>query len=47
MLIRLTDDPPNAESRLADLDAGLVANDRFYVRCNFPVPQLDAAAWQL
>ena len=47
MLIRITDDPPNAESRLADLAGGLVANDRFYVRCNFPVPELDAAAWQL
>jgi len=47
MPIQVTDDPPNAESPLSDLDGGLVANDRFYVRCNFPVPELDAAAWQL
>ena len=47
MLIQITDDPPNAESQLSDLGGGLVANDRFYVRCNFPVPRLDAAAWQL
>jgi DMSO/TMAO reductase YedYZ molybdopterin-dependent catalytic subunit len=47
MLIQLTDDPPNAESQMGDLDGGLVANDRFYVRCNFPVPELDAAAWEL
>ena len=47
MPIWLTDDPPNAEASLSDLDGGIVANDRFYVRCNFPVPQLDAETWRL
>jgi len=47
MLIRVTDDPPNAESPLSDLDGGLVANDLFYIRCNFAVPELDAATWRL
>ena len=45
--IRLTDDPPNAEASISDLDGGTVPNDRFYVRCNFPVPRLDAATWRL
>jgi DMSO/TMAO reductase YedYZ molybdopterin-dependent catalytic subunit len=47
MPVRLTHDPPNVEASLADLDGGIVANDRFYVRCNFPVPQLDAETWRL
>jgi DMSO/TMAO reductase YedYZ molybdopterin-dependent catalytic subunit len=47
MPIRLTDDPPNVEAPLSDLDGGIVANDRFYVRCNFPVPRLDAQTWRL
>jgi DMSO/TMAO reductase YedYZ molybdopterin-dependent catalytic subunit len=45
--IRLSDDPPNAETPLADLASGTVPNDRFYVRCNFPVPQVDPATWRL
>jgi DMSO/TMAO reductase YedYZ molybdopterin-dependent catalytic subunit len=45
--IRISDDPPNAETPLADLGAGTVPNDRFYVRCNFPVPRLDVATWRL
>ena len=47
MPIRLTDAPLNAEALLADLDGGIVANELFYVRCNFAVPRLDAAAWRL
>ena len=47
MSIRLTDDPPNAEARLSDLEGGIVATDRFYVRCNFAVPHLDAQTWRL
>ncbi|MGH2384925.1 MAG: sulfite oxidase [Candidatus Limnocylindria bacterium] len=47
MPIRLTDDPPNAEAVLSDLGNGIVANDGFYVRCNFPVPMLDAAGWRV
>jgi DMSO/TMAO reductase YedYZ molybdopterin-dependent catalytic subunit len=45
--VRLSHDPPNAETPLADLAGGTVPNDRFYVRCNFPVPAIDAASWRL
>ena len=41
------DDPPNAETTLSDLGDGVVATDRFYVRCNFTVPDLDARSWRL
>ena len=47
MPVRLTDDPPNVEGTLSDLGDGIVANDAFYVRCNFAVPRLDAAGWQI
>lgn len=47
MRIHLTDHPPNAEAPLADLDGGIVPNDCFYVRCNFPVPRLDVVGWTL
>ncbi|HEX7197283.1 MAG TPA: sulfite oxidase [Candidatus Limnocylindria bacterium] len=45
-MIRHTDDPPNAEAALSDLKDG-VPIDRFYVRCNFPVPALDVRSWRL
>ncbi|MGH2446106.1 MAG: sulfite oxidase [Candidatus Limnocylindria bacterium] len=47
MLIRHTDEPPNAETSLAELDDVPVPNDHFYRRCNFPVPDLDVATWHL
>jgi DMSO/TMAO reductase YedYZ molybdopterin-dependent catalytic subunit len=47
MSIRLTDHPLNAEASLSDLEGGIVVNDRFYVRCNFAVPELDAESWRL
>ncbi|MGH2402658.1 MAG: sulfite oxidase [Candidatus Limnocylindria bacterium] len=46
-MILHSDDPPNAETNLRDLEGGAVAIDRFYVRCNFPVPRLDARSWRL
>ncbi len=46
-MIRHTNDPPNAEAELSDLGEGVVPADRFYVRCNFPVPAFDARGWQL
>ena len=46
-MISLTDHPPNAEASLSDLEGGIVANERFYVRCNFAVPELDAESWRL
>lgn len=47
MTIRLSDDPPNAETAMADLGGGTVPGDRFYVRCNFAVPRIDVATWRL
>ncbi len=47
MLRRLTDNPLNAEADLSDLDHDVTPNDRFYVRCNFPIPDLDARTWSL
>lgn len=46
-MIRHTYDPPNAETALSDLEHGLVPADRFYVRCNFPVPVIDPRSWRL
>ena len=46
-MISLTDHPPNAETSLAGLEGGIVANEHFYVRCNFAVPELDAESWRL
>ena len=43
-MIQLTEHPPNAEASLSDLEGGIVANERFYVQCNFAVPELDANA---
>jgi len=45
--IQLTDDPPNAETPLADLGGETVPRERFYVRCNFAVPRVDVATWRL
>lgn len=42
-----SDEPPNSEATLSDLGNGIVPTDRFYVRCNFPVPTLDASSWRL
>jgi len=47
VLRTLTDDPLNAEADLSDLGEGLTANDRFYVRCNFSIPDLDVETWSL
>ena len=45
-MIRHTEDPPNIESALRDLE-GVAPTERLYVRCNFGVPRLDAGAWRL
>jgi DMSO/TMAO reductase YedYZ molybdopterin-dependent catalytic subunit len=36
-------DPPNLEFPLAALDSRITPNHRFFVRCHFPVPKLQAA----
>ena len=39
--------PPNLEMPFESVDAVITPNERFYVRCHFPVPAVDAAAWRL
>lgn len=46
-LIPVSSDPPNAATPLGALRAPVVPNASFYVRCNFPVPSLDASGWAL
>jgi sulfite oxidase len=41
------EEPFNAETGLAALDAPLTATDAFYVRGHGPVPEIDPAAWRL
>jgi DMSO/TMAO reductase YedYZ molybdopterin-dependent catalytic subunit len=41
MIVHETE-PENLESPASALDADLTANDRFYVRCHFPIPDLQA-----
>ncbi|MCV0403247.1 MAG: sulfite oxidase [Chloroflexi bacterium] len=44
---QLSEEPLNLEADPADLDAEAPSIDRFYVRCNFPVPRIDAGSWRL
>ena len=46
-MIRHSVDPPNAEPALADVEEGPRTLERFYVRCNFGVPRLNARHWRL
>ncbi|MEJ2540922.1 MAG: sulfite oxidase [Gemmatimonadota bacterium] len=43
----VTHRPLNAEPPLTALDPGTTPLDAFYVRSNFPAPELDAASWRL
>ena len=46
-LISRSEEPLNLEMPFASLREFVTPNDKFYVRCHFPVPQLDAANWKL
>jgi len=46
-LITRGTDPLNLEMPFAQLDQFITPNEQFYVRCHFPVPEIDAAAWRL
>jgi len=39
--------PVNLEMPFGTLDGFITPNDRFYVRCHFPIPQIDAKTWRL
>lgn len=46
-LITREKEPMNLELPFPTLEDRLVPNNRFYVRSHFPIPALEAAAWQL
>src|SRR5947208_1484832 len=46
MIIRERD-PLNLEMPFGMLDGFTTPNERFYVRCHFPIPQIDIGRWKL
>jgi DMSO/TMAO reductase YedYZ molybdopterin-dependent catalytic subunit len=40
-------EPANLEMPFATLDGFITPNERFYVRCHFPVPQIEVRDWRL
>jgi rhodanese-related sulfurtransferase len=46
-LISRSAEPLNLEMPFASLREFVTPNEKFYVRCHFPIPQLDAASWKL
>lgn len=40
-------EPVNLEMPFGTLDRFLTPNENFYVRCHFPIPQIDAKKWRL
>jgi DMSO/TMAO reductase YedYZ molybdopterin-dependent catalytic subunit len=39
--------PANLEMPFGTLDGFITPTERFYVRCHFPIPEIDERAWQL
>jgi len=46
-LIERLREPPNLEFPFHTLSAAIIPNDRFFVRCHFPVPTVAANTWRL
>ena len=46
-LITRGEEPLNLEMPFARLREFVTPNEKFYVRCHFPVPQLEASTWKL
>ena len=46
-LITLTQEPLNREMPFASLREFITPNERFYVRCHFPVPEIETQSWRL
>jgi DMSO/TMAO reductase YedYZ molybdopterin-dependent catalytic subunit len=40
-------EPPNLEFPFSALDGRITPNHQFFVRCHFPMPKIDIAAWRL
>ena len=46
-LISRSEEPLNLEMPFSSLREFVTPNEKFYVRCHFPVPQIDPATWRL
>jgi len=46
-LIVLSQEPLNLEMPFSSLEGFITPNERFYVRCHFPIPQIDRKTWRL
>ena len=46
-MITRGEEPLNLEMPFATLREFITPNEKFYVRCHFPVPQIDAGSWKL
>ena len=46
-LISRGEAPLNLEMPFSSLDGFVTPNERFYVRCHFPIPEINAAKWRL
>ena len=46
-LITRSEEPLNLEMPFASLREFVTPNEKFYVRCHFPIPQIDARSWKL
>ena len=40
-------EPPNLEMPFSALDSFVTPNERFYVRCHFPIPKINERDWRL
>src|SRR4029077_17682982 len=40
-------EPPNLEMPFSALDGFVTPNERFYVRCHFPIPKINERDWRL
>lgn len=40
-------EPLNLEMPFGQLDSVITPNEKFYVRCHFPIPEIDVSSWQL
>lgn len=46
-LIIIEKEPVNLEMPFGTVDRFLTPNERFYVRCHFPIPKIDSKEWRL
>ncbi|MDQ3118052.1 MAG: sulfite oxidase [Verrucomicrobiota bacterium] len=46
-LITRVNEPLNLEMPFSSLDSFVTPNERFYVRCHFPIPEISAQSWRL